>query len=141
MKRLTLWLVLLTVVALVLSIGQWLTAPEGYGASAWAQLMSDFGHPRRAAMLRAARSIAGKPFISAIVNSGINAPRDRLLRSFGYMQVDSAQSLYLTPHRMFNDDWRAILMFALGTIVVYFPVAILLALIRLRRSQDIQVAA
>ncbi|HEX8152347.1 MAG TPA: hypothetical protein VF698_04435 [Thermoanaerobaculia bacterium] len=125
----------LIVIALVLSIGQWLTVPEGCGASAWAQLMSDFGHPRAASMLRRARGIAEQPFISAVVNSRINAPRDRFLRSFGYMKADSARSLYATPHRMLNDDWRAILMFAFGTMIVYFPLAAVLALVRLRKGK------
>ena len=140
MKRLILWFVVLIVVALVLSVGQWLTAPEGYGASAWAQLMADFGHPRAASMLRMARDIAERPFISGIVNSQINTPRDRLLRGFGYMKVDNARSLYATPHRMFNEDWRAILMFAFGTIIVYFPLVVVLALVRFRKDGKVQVA-
>lgn len=133
-KRLLLWLVLLFVLALSLSAGQWLTAPEGHGASAWAQVMADFGHHRTASMLRAAREVAAIPFIETVVNSSINAPRDRLLHSVGYLNVDNAHALYATPHRMFSDDWRAILTFAFGTIVVYFPFAAVLALLRLRRT-------
>jgi hypothetical protein len=91
-------------------------------------------------MLRVAREIAETPFISRIVNSSINAPRDRLLRSSGYLNVDNARSLYATPHRMFNEDWRSILMFAFGTIIVYFPLAVVLALLRMRRNSKVQVA-
>jgi hypothetical protein len=81
LKRFGVWFAILIVVAVAMSIGQWLTAPEGYGADAWAHGLSDRGHTTLASILRVAREIAETPFISRIVNSSINAPRDRLLRS------------------------------------------------------------
>ena len=140
LKRVSAWVAVLIVVAAAMSIGQWLTAPEGYGADAWAHGLSDRGHTTLSSTLRVAREIAETPFISRIVNSSINAPRDRLLRSLGYLNVDNARSLYATPHRMFNEDWRAILMFAFGTIIVYFPLVVLSALVRFRKDRKLEVS-
>jgi hypothetical protein len=140
-KRLILWSVLLAAVALVMSVGQWLTVPEGYGADAWVHALSDRGHTTIASVLRGGRAIANTQIISGVVNSAINAPRDRLLRSFGYLNVENARSFYATPHRMFTDDWRAILMFALGTVVVYFPLAVVLALVRTKNGRSRQTIA
>jgi len=140
-ERLIVWSVLLAAVALVMAVGQWLAAPEGFGADAWVHALSDRHHTAIASVLRGSRALADTWIISGIVNSAINAPRDWLLRTFGYLNVENARSFYAIPHRMFTDDWRAILMFASGTVIVYFPVAILLALLRPRSGRSRQPVA
>jgi hypothetical protein len=134
-KRLILWSVLLVAVALMMAVGQWLAAPEGYGADAWVHALSDRDHATIASVLRGGRAIAGTRIISGVVNSAINAPGVWLLRTFGYLNVENASSFYATPHRMFTDDWRAILMFASVTVVVYFPVAVFLAFVHARNGR------
>jgi hypothetical protein len=128
--------VLLMIIALVMSIGQWLTAPEGNGADAWSHALLDRGHESAASTLRVARAVGEVRLISAIVNSPINAPRDRLLRALGYMKTENAHFFYATPHRLFSDDWRAILMFALGTFAVYFPLVLFFAALRMKSSRS-----
>ncbi|HEV7766420.1 MAG TPA: hypothetical protein VGQ76_15555 [Thermoanaerobaculia bacterium] len=70
------------------------------------------------------------PVVNGFVNSAINVPRDRLLHAFGFMMGEDSRFFFARSHDLFTDDWRGILMFALGTVVVYFPVAVFAALLK-----------
>jgi hypothetical protein len=124
------WLLLLLFVSFAMAVVQWLAAPEGYGASAWAHALPELGYPKLGAMLRSLSSVEAVGIISTAWERVINAPRNELLHDLGYLSQHDSTYFYATPHRPFSDDWRGVLMFAFGTAVVFLPLIIGIVFVR-----------
>ena len=124
------WLLLLLILSFAMAVLQWLGAPEGSGASAWAQASWQLGWPTVGAILRSVRSMEAVGIISTALERTINAPRDELLHDLGYLEQRDATYFYATAHRPFIDDGRSVLMFALGTVAVYLPLIVGITCIR-----------
>jgi hypothetical protein len=124
------WFGLLVVISFAMAVVQWLAAPEGYGASGWGNALPQIGHPKLGEMLSSLSSVRAFGVVSGVCERVINAPRNHLLHDLGYLYQSESTYFYATPHRLFTDDWRSVLMFGIGTVVVYFPLIIGIALIR-----------
>src|SRR3954451_9476525 len=118
MKTLLRWLVLLIAISFAMSVLQWLVAPEGSGASGWGHALQELGHPRVGRALSWLSNIESFRPISHFCERVINAPRNALLHDLGYLQGTDTVYFYGGSHAMLTDDWRAILMFTIGTTVV-----------------------
>jgi hypothetical protein len=124
------WFALLAVISFAMAILQWLAAPEGDGASGWGNALPQVGHPKLGEMLRSLSSVRTFGAVSGVCERVINTPRNHLLHDLGYLSQSESTYFYATPHRLFTDDWRSVLMFGIGTVVVYLPLIIGIALIR-----------
>lgn len=127
-KPLLRWLALLIVISFAMSILQWLAAPEGSGASGWGHALQQLGHPRVGRVLSWLSDVEPFRTISRFCERVINAPRNALLHELGYLQRTDTVYFYGGSHDLLTDDWRAILMFTIGTVVVYLPLVLAIAL-------------
>jgi hypothetical protein len=124
------WFAVLVVVSLAMAGMQWLAAPEGYGASGWADALPQIGHPKLGALLHSLSSVSVFKAVSGFCERVINTPRNHLLHDLGYLYQRESTYFYATPHRLFTDDWRSVLMFTIGSVIVYLPLTIGIALIQ-----------
>jgi hypothetical protein len=78
-------------VLVVLTVGistmHWLAAPEGYGASAWAEALPQIGHPTLGSMLRPFSNGATTRAVSGVVERTVGAPRNELLHNVGRLYI------------------------------------------------------
>lgn len=134
MKTFGRWLALLivgsAVLSAMLSVVQWLAAPEGHGASAYARALSETGSPRAGAALGAVAGAGVLRAASSVWEGVISAPRNELLHAFGFLASRDTRNFYAAPHSPITFDRRAAAVFTFGNVLVYLPLVIGLALLR-----------
>jgi len=123
------WLAALVAVSAAMGLLQWLAAPQGYGASAWANALPQMGHPALGRVLLAlSNSAAHLRGVDRFWQHTLNAPRNELLHAVhAVVSVD----YYAVSERVgYWPDVRDALLLIAGTIIVYLPLVAGLALIR-----------
>jgi hypothetical protein len=145
LKTLLRWLVLLVVVSMMMTVVQWLAAPEGYGASGWAEALPQLGHPRLGKALHWFNDSRGLRAANHVWQDIINAPRNTLLRDLRFVDTASRIDFYIyergeydespTPREALLLTVRRALFFGLATVAVYLPLIIGVALIRRTTSR------
>jgi hypothetical protein len=128
MKCLACWLLVLLFVSFGMAGLHWLSAPEGSGASAWSEALSQLGYAQLGAVLRSISRIEAVAVIGNACERTINAPRNELLHGLGYLYEPDSIYYYAAPHQSFSGDGWSVLMFACGTVVVYLPLVFGIAL-------------
>jgi hypothetical protein len=129
MKSFLRWCVVLLFVSFGMAVVQWLAAPEGYGASAWAYALKERGHSKAAAVLNTLSNIEILRSASALYETTIAAPRNYLLNAVGALHTQESMYFYASPHGLFSTDWRAVLLFTFGTVAAYLPLVLGIAIV------------
>ncbi len=130
MKSFLRWCVVLLLVSFGMAVVQWLAAPEGYGASAWAYALKEGGHPKIGEVLSTSSSTEVVRSASALFETTIAAPRNYLLHAVGALRTHDSIYFYASPHELFSADWRGVLLFTFGTVAAYLPLILGIAIVR-----------
>lgn len=133
MKSFLRWCVVLLLVSFGMAVVQWLAAPEGYGASAWAYALKERAHPKIGAVLSILSSIEVLRSASVLYETTIAAPRNYLLRAVGALRTHDSIYFYASPHGLFSADWRGVLLFTFGTVAAYLPLVLGIAIVSASR--------
>lgn len=129
MKSFVRWGAVLLLVSLTMALTQWLAAPEGYGASAWAYALKERGYPKVGAVLSTLSDIEVLRGASGVYETIIAAPRNYLLSALGALRTRDSIYFYASPHGLFSADWRGVMLFTFGTVAAYLPLVFGIAIV------------
>jgi len=129
MKPFLRWCTVLLLVSFTMAVAQWLAAPEGYGASAWAYALKERGYAKVGAILSTLSNIGVVRDASAAYETVIAAPRNYLLHAVRALPTHDSIYFYASPHGLFSADWRGVLLFTFGTVTAYLPLVLGIAIV------------
>jgi len=126
-------LLIFSIISLAMGAIQWMAFSRGGAAQDWAYRLSATGHPRAGRILASINDSATLRFIDRIWQSWINAPRNHLFARLGLIHSPDSIYFYGASERIgWWPDVRDGLLFAAGTVLVYWPLLLIAAVLRAR---------